>query len=167
MQPNTPLGQLSQSMQAGTPELLQQTGGSPNFSPSLQPPSASPMPEKSPMSGIHGTALHRALQRRGLPIPPQLQPGGANVQIDPQTGRQAFPKDILNPQPGEPGTNDALPISEVETIVNALTKHLGHKAKQESKILDAALSMLPQQDMQFDASGREVLPKDILNPQGS
>lgn len=131
MPPQSPIGQLNSSMQAGTPEISQVSGGSPNFDPSLVAPQNTPMGDKSPASEIHETPLHRALKRRGISIPPQLQ-----SQTAPTPGMTTLPIQDESAQPGV-----QVPTSEAELIIKALTKRMDHHSKVTEKLLD---SFLPQ-----------------------
>ena len=126
------LGQLNQSMSQGTPALGQVTGQSPNFQPQLQPPAPSPMPDKSPASMIPKTALHRAFERRGKQIPPQLQNLGVGSNMPPSAAPQA----TGSTQPPQ-GVN--VPVSEAELIIKALTSRLKTVGEHESAIRDALL----------------------------
>jgi hypothetical protein len=142
MEPNTPIGQLNQSMQANVPAPAQVSGGSPNFQPSLQPPVNTPMPEKSPATMMH---LHGALKRRGIDpatIPQMMSPQGQpvpNGAQNPPPASQPFqplpahpvmnqpPTNLTNPQPVEK------PLSESGALVKALEKIAGTFGKRLDK----------------------------------
>lgn len=132
-QPNTPIGQLSQQMAQGVPALDQNTVGSPNFDPSLQPPMPSAMPQGSPMD-----AIHRAFARRGKPVPAHLQAPQA-PQAQPQqpdaSGQVTLPIQDENPQ--QPGTQ--VQPSEAELLIKAITKRLDHHNKVTEKLVDSFL----------------------------
>lgn len=126
------MARLTQGMQAGNSPMNTVTSGSPNFQPSLQSPTPSPMPNKT----FH---LEAALKRRGMQLPPQLAQQG-----EPQAqGGQVTLPNVQDINPQQPGVQ--VPLSEVELIIKALSKHLDHKNKMEAKVLEAAL---PQQDTQ-------------------
>jgi hypothetical protein len=129
MDPQGLLGQINQSMSQGIPELGQVSSTSPNFDQQLQPNAPSPMPDKSPASMI--SPLHSALQRRGMPIPPQLAQQNQGVgQVTVPNGTPGV-QDTNKQQPGV-----QIPASEAELIIKALTSRLGMLGKHESAVRD-------------------------------
>lgn len=129
-QPNTPIGQLSQQMAQGVPTLDQNTAGSPNFDPSLQPPMPGAMPQGSPMTAMD-SALHRAHQRRGMPIPAQMS------QASGQQGDVTLPIEDNNPQ--QPGVQ--VSPTEAELILKAMDSRLKHHSKITEHLMK---TFLPQ-----------------------
>jgi hypothetical protein len=80
--------------------------------------------------------LEAALKRRGMQMPASLQGGAPPAPPMPTDPSQAQGQ----PQPAQPApVEPATPLSEVELIIKALTKHLDHRGKLEAKILEAAL----------------------------
>jgi hypothetical protein len=130
------LGQLNQSMQAGTPAIDQVSGSSPNFDPNLQPMGPSPMPEKSVGTMMH---LHGALKRRGIDPAslPQLSQNASGMVTMPNAAEGDH-------NPAQPGVQ--VPVTEAELIIKALTTRLGHHSKLEASIADALLPQ-PQQEV--------------------
>lgn len=141
MKPNLP-SILANSMsptanpQAASP-LNQVTQGSPNFQPGLAPTSSLPTPEKSPATEIRKSAfehpampLHRAFQRRGLNVPPQVQ---SALQANPMT-----PQPVSDGVPSvqEPSQAPINPKAEANEIVHSLSERLQHHSKTESKEQD-------------------------------
>ena len=129
MQPSSIVGQVNRSMNAGVPALDQMSSSNPGFNPGMMPPASSPMPNMSPAIGE--TALHRHFKRAGQPVPQQLQ-GQPAPQVPPEVAQQATASSA--PQP-------AMPVSETELILKALSHHLDHKGKMEEKLLNA---MIPE-----------------------
>jgi len=152
MNPQTPIGQLNASIQAGVPAPAQVSGSSPNFDPGMTPPVNTPMPEKSPASLLskHPHPVGRAFERRGLPVPPQVeamlgqngQPVPNGMQ-NPPPAAQAFqslpphpvqnmpPTNLTSPQ--VPGAPVEKPLSEAEALVKALEKIAGTFGKRLDK----------------------------------
>jgi hypothetical protein len=143
--PNSIVGQVNRSMNAGVPALDQMTSSNPGFNPGNMPPPNTPMPNKSPMS-----AIHRALARRGINPAniPQLQSPqipangvgqGGGVVPQPQMGTPAAGSGGVAQASSAP--TPSMPVSETELILKALSKHLDHRGKIEERLLNA---MIPE-----------------------
>ncbi len=132
MQPTSVLGQLSQSMAQGQPELNQISQSSPAGQPGLQPPPATPMPEKNPLDLIRKAAMRR----------------GMNVDNHPQMQSQpnAVQPAMMAPQQPQ---QQVIPKTEAELLISAITKRLDHHSKVTEKLLD---SFLPQHGEQNGAT---------------
>lgn len=119
--PNSIVGQLNRSINAGAPVLDQVSSSSPNFDSMLQPPANTPMPNKSPV-----TPLERALHRRGM----------TNVQVPQQASQQAtqgqggpeITLPVNDSNPNQPGVQ--VPASEAEKLIGALEKISGTFGKR-------------------------------------
>ncbi len=124
------MSQLTAGMAQGTSPMNTVTPGAPTYQPSLVPPQNTPMPDKSPTSAMH---LHNAFQRRGLPIPPQLQTQATAQPSVSQGGSQVtLPVEDQNPQ--QAGVQ--VPVGEAELIIKALTSRLQMLGKHESAVRD-------------------------------
>ena len=146
------LGQLEQSMSQGVPEPGQVDSASPNFAPSMQPPPVSPMPQKSPASMMHKTAIGRHFQKQGLPVPPQVEQMGQPIT------HYAQPSNLDLPQHGMPGAmggaigaSNPTP-SEPELIIKALDSRMKHHSKITEKFVDTLLSLMGPQGGQNNAA---------------
>lgn len=144
MQPTSVLGQLNQSMQAGTPTLDQVSGSSPNFDPNLQPTSPAPMPQGSPATMMH---LHGALSRRGI-NPTSIQQLNDAGQQGGSNGQPLVTLPIQDQNQEQPGVQ--VPMSEADLIIKALSKRLDHRNKMEATV---AKVMMPPQEMGVTANG--------------
>ena len=131
MEPSTIIGQVNRSMNAGVPALDQMSSSNPGFNPGNIPPSSAPMPNGSPMTGVE-TALHRHFKRNNMAVPQQLQPQQPEITLP-----------VQDANPSQSGTQ--IPVSEVELVLRALSKHLDHKNKIEDKLLN---TILPTQNDQ-------------------
>lgn len=119
MEPTSLIGQAARSMNIpGNPAMNQVSATAPTAQPGMMPPAPTPMPDKSPASEIKKTPLHGAFERRGMPVPGQLQSPPSTPLAD----------------PSQQGAN--MPVSEAELILKALSSRLGMIGKHESAVRD-------------------------------
>jgi len=148
MNPQGLIGQLNQSMSQGQPALSQVSSTSPNFDPSLAATPSTPTPDRSPMSFVHKdhlAAVHKAFQRRGLPVPSHLQ-GGTQPDANGMITLPTMP-DANAGQAGEQITP-----TEAQMIVKALDSRLKTLSKNESAIHSALFPPAAPQEPQGESA---------------